>query len=187
VKPLRWRFSVYLLTVLMSLVLFMKSRAVPVKGQAAFLRYSAGAKLVKISGSPVTGGIYQFPDGVGSECVIKLTQMSGSILPVYDKTETGILRDGDSFDFSAVDGYPVQINHKRMTVAELHLLGVPVDIGTLPVEELMAVPGVGKVLAAEILAHSQKNGGIRSIDDLSSLPGVGEAKVRKIKAYLGGR
>ncbi len=48
-----------------------------------------------------------------------------------------------------------------------------VDLNTAGVRELDALPGIGPVLAARILAERRRRGGFRSPEDLLAVPGIG--------------
>ncbi len=59
--------------------------------------------------------------------------------------------------------------------------GGTVNINTASAAELDKLPGVGAATAAAIIAHRDKNGPFRSVDDLAKVSGIGEAKLAKIK------
>lgn len=50
-----------------------------------------------------------------------------------------------------------------------------INLNTASESELVALPGVGPVLAARIVAHREANGPFTSVDDLDSVSGVGPA------------
>lgn len=59
-----------------------------------------------------------------------------------------------------------------------------VDLNTASQSELESVKGLGPAKAKAILAHREKNGPFKSIDDLANVKGFGKASVAKLKAEL---
>jgi competence protein ComEA len=62
--------------------------------------------------------------------------------------------------------------------------GGPLDLNSATVEQLDALPGVGPVLAARIVAWREAHGGFRSVDDLQQVPGIGPRKFSDLKALV---
>lgn len=56
-----------------------------------------------------------------------------------------------------------------------------VHINTAAVSDLQALPGVGPVLAARIVAYREANGPFQVVEDLLGVPGIGEAKLAAIR------
>ena len=59
-----------------------------------------------------------------------------------------------------------------------------VDINTASVEDLMAVPGIGQVIAQRIVEFREKNGPYKSVDDLLKVQGIGEKSLARIREHL---
>ena len=53
--------------------------------------------------------------------------------------------------------------------------GAPLDLNRATATELDALPGIGAVLAARIVAWRDESGRFRSVDDLEKVPGIGPA------------
>jgi competence protein ComEA len=62
--------------------------------------------------------------------------------------------------------------------------GGPVDLNRATVEQLDALPGVGPVLAARIVAWREAHGGFRSVEDLQQVPGIGARKFADLKSLV---
>jgi competence protein ComEA len=60
----------------------------------------------------------------------------------------------------------------------------PLDLNTATVDQLDALPGVGPVLAARIVAYRTQHGGFRSIDQLREVTGIGAAKFADLRALV---
>ena len=60
----------------------------------------------------------------------------------------------------------------------------PVDLNTATVEQLDALPGVGPVTAASIVAWRQANGKFTDIDQLGEVDGIGPARLEKLRPLV---
>lgn len=60
----------------------------------------------------------------------------------------------------------------------------PVDLNTATVEQFDALPGVGPVTAAAIVAWRQANGKFTSIDQLGEVDGIGPARLEKLRPLV---
>jgi competence protein ComEA len=58
------------------------------------------------------------------------------------------------------------------------------DINTATQAELEAVKGIGPSKAMAIIAHREKNGAFKSVDDLEKVKGFGKATVDKLRNEL---
>jgi competence protein ComEA len=62
--------------------------------------------------------------------------------------------------------------------------GEAVDLNTATVEQLDALPGVGPVTAAAIVAWRQANGKFTSVDQLAEVDGIGPARLDKLRPLV---
>lgn len=60
----------------------------------------------------------------------------------------------------------------------------PVDLNTATVEQLDALPGVGPVTAAAIVAWRSANGRFTAVDQLSEIDGIGPARLEKLRPLV---
>ena len=60
----------------------------------------------------------------------------------------------------------------------------PIDLNTATVEQLDALPGVGPVTAAAIVAWRDKNGKFTSVDQLGDVDGIGPARLEKLRSLV---
>ncbi len=62
--------------------------------------------------------------------------------------------------------------------------GDVLDLNTATAEDLDALPGVGPVTAAAIVAWRQANGKFTSVDQLADVDGIGPARLEKLRALV---
>lgn len=60
----------------------------------------------------------------------------------------------------------------------------PVDLNAATVDQLDALPGVGPVTAAAIVAWRQGNGDFTDVDQLSEVDGIGPARLEKLRPLV---
>lgn len=56
-----------------------------------------------------------------------------------------------------------------------------ININTATSEELVGIPGVGKVLAKRIIDFREKNGPFQKVEDLMKIRGIGEKNFKKMR------
>jgi len=61
---------------------------------------------------------------------------------------------------------------------------LPVDINLAGLEELRLIPGVGDVLAANIVEWRLRNGRFEKLEQLMVINGIKEKKLSKLRQYL---
>jgi competence protein ComEA len=59
-----------------------------------------------------------------------------------------------------------------------------VNINTATGKELEALPGVGQVIAARIVAYREQNGPFRSVDDLIHVEGISDRAIDRIRELV---
>lgn len=59
--------------------------------------------------------------------------------------------------------------------------GAPIDLNRASVDELVALPGVGPVLARRIVAYRDSAGPFGSVSELASVKGIGAATLERIR------
>jgi competence protein ComEA len=62
--------------------------------------------------------------------------------------------------------------------------GEKVNINTAGVDELVALPGIGKAYAERIVEYRQKNGPFKKVEDILNVRGIGEKTFDRIKDRL---
>lgn len=174
----RWRlFSVYVLVILTSVVLIVKSRTPSIKKGAAFQRYTSSLLMVKLKESNGNDGVYRIIDNGNGFIVNNVTQ--GSV-PVVVKSSVG---SGGIYNAHHLPELH-QGSFKRLSAAELMLIGAPLDVATMTADDWDSLPGIGSSLANKIMEYSQKNGGLSSLDELVVVPGVGHGRIEKLRRFF---
>lgn len=59
----------------------------------------------------------------------------------------------------------------------------PVNINKASANQLLALPGIGPVLAGRIVAYRAANGSFSKVDDLLSVQGIGPAKLAELRPF----
>ena len=59
-----------------------------------------------------------------------------------------------------------------------------VNINSAGVDELVALPGIGKAYAERIVEYRQKNGPFKKVEDILNVRGIGEKTFDRIKDRL---
>ena len=68
--------------------------------------------------------------------------------------------------------------------AALPALVTPLNLNAATVEQLEALPGIGRKTAELILQYRQKNGPFKKIEELMNIKGIGEKSFLRIKPMV---
>lgn len=60
-------------------------------------------------------------------------------------------------------------------------LSEPLDLNRATLDELIALPGIGPVLARRIIEHRETHGGFKSVEELLEVRGIGPKRLAQIK------
>ncbi len=63
-------------------------------------------------------------------------------------------------------------------------LSEPLDLNRATLDELIALPGIGPVLARRIIEYREAHGGFQSVEELLEVRGIGPKKLAQIKERL---
>ena len=64
------------------------------------------------------------------------------------------------------------------------MLGIPVDINKISLEELTLITGIGETTAGHIIDERERAGGFRKVEDLMKIRGIKEKKFQKLRGYF---
>lgn len=96
----------------------------------------------------------------------------------------GSSRDRDAISVSVpaemVTTPPAETLPPEKSPEETKTVTFPVNINTATKDELMALPGIGDILAERILAYRAEHGTFRAVEELMLVEGIGEKKMEAI-------
>ncbi|OBI15914.1 hypothetical protein A5712_27300 [Mycobacterium sp. E2327] len=133
------------------------------------------ADALQAAGGPVNGadtiGLNMArPVGDGEQIVVGLAPVAGQRTALGSSVSAGT---------SAASGTPGPVSGTVKPKA-----GEALDLNTATQEQLDALPGVGPVTAAAIVAWRQANGKFTSVDQLADVDGIGPARLEKLRPLV---
>jgi competence protein ComEA len=134
------------------------------------------ADALQAAGGPVNGadtiGLNMArPVADGEQIVVGLAPVAGQPTALGSSVASGSV---------PVSGAP----GPRPSVTVKPKSGEVLDLNTATVEQLDALPGVGPVTAAAIVAWRQANGKFTSVDQLADVDGIGPARLDKLRSLV---
>jgi competence protein ComEA len=130
----------------------------------------ADAHLVEVSGDVPHPGLHLVP--------------GGSLQAALQ--EAGV--DDLSVDEQQVpEGHVVRVEGRQVQVQpppEPLLVGLPIDLNTASVDQLMAVPGIGASVAGAIVTERRTHGPFSHVGDLTRVPGIGPASLERLEPFV---
>jgi competence protein ComEA len=110
------------------------------------------------------------PLGDGEQIVVGLAHVSGQPTALGSSVASGS---------APISGAPAPVSGSvKPKVGEV------LDLNTATVQQLDALPGVGPVTAAAIVAWRQANGKFTSVDQLADVDGIGPTRLDKLRALV---
>lgn len=171
---IRGIIAVCVILAMVPLVFFMTE--MPRKLKVPILSTSDPQTLVvEVAGSDRASGIYFFGPETSSRQLFSLI----GLIPTHDTDEIKI-KNGSRLRFTP-HGHIVT---EQMDAAKRLALGLPLDINLADVYEFALIPGVGDVLAAQIVEYRERNGRFNNIDQLMEMRGIKEKKLSRLRQYL---
>lgn len=166
-------------------VLFKSRRGGQEAAPAAFVVKSGPVVTVSISGDVRHAGIYRISANSMTLAAIKLAQpfsrMDSSSLSVF---ENQLVRDCSAFRVARNSDGSTLLQVGSIPSSQRIVLGIPLDINEMEVDDFDRLPGIGPVLARRIVEYRQLNGGRLALDDLLSIEGIGERKYQQIRKFF---
>jgi competence protein ComEA len=123
-----------------------------------------------VSGADTIGLNMARPVGDGEQIVVGLAPVAGQRTALGSSVSAGT---------SPASGAPGPVSGTVKPKA-----GEALDLNTATQEQLDALPGVGPVTAAAIVAWRQANGKFTSVDQLADVDGIGPARLEKLRPLV---
>jgi competence protein ComEA len=123
-----------------------------------------------VDGADTVGLNMARPLGDGEQIVVGLAPVSGQPTTLGSSVASGS---------APIPGAPAPLSGSVKPKA-----GEVLDLNTATVAQLDALPGVGPVTAAAIVAWRQANGKFTSVDQLADVDGIGPARLEKLRALV---
>lgn len=129
-------------------------------------------------------GVYHFIDGTTPRCVIKMTieGLPNSVAP--SPSGEGPLGSGEYLSVTIKDSEIIEISRKWMNAGRRMVLGVPLGLETMSLEDWQELPGIGPALASRIEADRQKNGEFSGLQDLKRVRGIGPVRLSRLEDFF---
>ncbi len=127
---------------------------------------------VDVKGFVLNSGVYELAKGARVEDAI---EVAGGVTEGADLNSVNwakILRDGD------------EVEVKGRSAKRLDDVEWPIKINEAPVEVIELLPGIGPVMAGEIVRFRSEVGPIEGVQDLERIPGFGPEMSRQILPYI---
>lgn len=83
----------------------------------------------------------------------------------------------------------ISFSHRQKAISELETVDFEepryvVNINTAIIDELERLPGIGPVMARQIISHRDTSGGFKTKEGLKDVKGIGEKKFEKLRDLI---
>lgn len=136
--------------------------------------------VIDVVGKVRSPGVYRLPAGSRVQDAV---QAAGGMLPGVADTAVNLaarLSDGEQVAIGVAGAQPQGGDAASAAGATTG----PVDLNTATEQQLESLPGVGPVLARQVLAWRAAHGGFASVTQLNDVPGVGASKFAELKPLV---
>ena len=138
---------------------------------------------VHLCGAVAQPGVVVLPPGA---ILADALAAAGGALPGADLQAVNLaapLQDGDRICLTNPATQTAQPDHPPLLTATPTDRGL-IDINSAQAEELEVLPGIGPVLAGNIVEYRQRNGPFGEVEDLLAVPGIGPGKLEAIRPFI---
>lgn len=130
---------------------------------------------VEVAGAVSRPGVHAFPS---PPTLLEALEKAGGTAVAVPANPT--LASGSRLEIDQAGRYRLG----RMAGRQRLTLGLAISLNEATKEDLEALPGVGPVLAGRIIAHRNRHGPFRRIEDLVQIPGIGPKNLEQIRSHL---
>jgi competence protein ComEA len=78
----------------------------------------------------------------------------------------------------------VEVSTGALPAAYKITLVIPISMNAASREELIAIPEIGPALAQRIIDHRSRYGPFTSVDELTAVPGIGKIRLSRIRPFV---
>ncbi|WP_309235390.1 ComEA family DNA-binding protein [Streptomyces sp. TRM64462] len=142
--------------------------------------------VVDVSGKVLKPGVLRLPAGAR---VVDALHAAGGVRPGTDVTglnRARVLVDGEHVVVGVpgvAGGVPTPAAGQAAVGGPFAAAG-PISLNSATVEQLDTLPGVGPVLARQIIEHRTRHGGFRSVDELREVRGIGDRRFADLRPLV---
>jgi competence protein ComEA len=138
-----------------------------------------GSVFVHVAGHVARPGVYELPEGAR---IIDAVEVAGGPRRGADLALLNLAA-------VLVDGQQVVVQERGGEAAAAPgAVGDPaaavINVNTATAEQLEALPGIGEVLSAAIVAYRDEHGPFTSVDQLDEVSGIGEVTLENIRELV---
>ena len=150
--------------------------------RTALPAFSPSSNIISIEGDVDHAGIFFVGDKFVTSAVILLAISGGGSTDRGGMPSGKIsIVNGMALHVAKKEGKCISISQKPMPAPQRLLLGIPLDINAMNVNDFDRLPGIGPVLADRIVLYRQNNGGKMKLTDLQNVEGIGLKKYAVLK------
>jgi competence protein ComEA len=183
-----WRIAFAIVGILFSIGLIKYLMQGP-QGEAVVLRAPPTPMPIQVhvGGAVVAAGVYTLP--VGSRVLDAIEAAGGFSLQANTEgiNLAAYLEDGERIQIPILAATPapsknteIDITSDFKPVDNINLI----NLNTANQQELETLPGIGPVLAQEIIAYRELNGSFSDIDEILNVKGIGTVKYEQIRELI---
>ncbi len=130
---------------------------------------------VEVTGEVPHPGVYAFP---APPTLLEVWRQAGGVEPAPQPAT--LLSSGTLVEVDQEGAWRLG----RMSGERLRTLGAALDLNTASARDLEALPGIGPVLAQRLIQHRENHGPFKTLEDLLAVPGIGKKKLAQITPFL---
>lgn len=149
-----------------------------VSASASAVQGTAGEVVVHVAGAVVSPGVYHL---AANARVIDAVEAAGGMTAEADQNSlnlAGTLKDGQKVTVPSQNG---ESGDSGANSASSGTASSLVNINTADKAALMTLPGIGEVLAQNIIDYREKSGGFSSIEEIKEVNRIGDKLFEQIK------
>ncbi len=136
--------------------------------------------VVHVAGAVRRPGLYRLPDGSRVDDAIAEAGGAGPRAELDLVNLAAPVADGQQVVVPLRGGDPAGASDEAAGADA----GAKVHLNSASLEQLDELPGVGPVLAQQILDYRTANGAFRSVDELDAVPGIGPARLEQLRSLV---